>query len=103
MRIATLDGRFEWDSRKSIENMRKHRIRFSEITSVFDDPFLLAYYDSLHSSEENRYLAIGSTGEGLLVFVCFVLRDDRIRIISARRCNGKEKEIYRKNVQKIIR
>ena len=103
MRIATLDGRFEWDSRKSIENMRKHRIRFSEITSVFGDPFLLAYYDSLHSSVEDRYLAIGSTGEGLLVFVCFVLRDDRIRIISARRCNGKEKEIYRKNVKKIIR
>ena len=39
MNILTMDGRFEWDSRKNKENMRKHNIRFAEILSVFDDPF----------------------------------------------------------------
>ena len=39
MNILTMDGRFEWDSRKNKENMRKHNIRFAEILSVFGDPF----------------------------------------------------------------
>ena len=47
MNIITLRQTFEWDSVKNKENLRKHKIRFSEITSVFDDPFLIVYLTEL--------------------------------------------------------
>ncbi len=103
MNILTMDGRFEWDSRKNKENMSKHNIRFAEITGVFDDPFLLIQYDKSHSENEDRYIAIGAVQDNLIVFVCFTERNGRIRLISARRCNLREKEVYSRNVQAFTR
>ncbi len=56
----------------------------------------------IHSQNEDRYIAIGAVQGCLLVFVCFSERNGRIRLISARRCNPKEKEVYSKNVQRFI-
>ena len=51
----------------------------------------------IHSQNEDRYIAIGAVQGCLLVFVCFSERNGRIRLISARRCNPKEKESTIKN------
>lgn len=37
--------RFEWDEAKAESNFRKHGIRFSDASRVFDDPFLLTEVD----------------------------------------------------------
>ncbi|HUD87742.1 MAG TPA: BrnT family toxin, partial [Xanthobacteraceae bacterium] len=49
-----------------------------------------------HSQEEPRYHALGRTNDGRPLHVTFTLRDKhtKIRVISARNMNRKEREIY---------
>jgi hypothetical protein len=37
---------FEWDSRKSDVNLKKHGISFHEASTVFGDPLALTFNDS---------------------------------------------------------
>ena len=88
--------KFEWDNEKEQNNKKKHRISFEEAITAFDDPFALIAPDERHSTlEEKREWLIGEAVPGVLVIV-FTLRAGRqkIRIISARRANKKEKKLY---------
>jgi uncharacterized DUF497 family protein len=44
---------FEWDEIKARENLRKHRVRFEEAKTIFNDPMLLTFPDTEHSMEEH--------------------------------------------------
>ena len=56
MTVISDDEIFEWDSEKGNANIKKHGFSFSEILEVYDDPFMLTMYDSVHSPpEEERY------------------------------------------------
>lgn len=85
---------FEWDNEKNISNKEKHKIGFEEAALVFDDPFHIELYDSVHSDKEDRFLAIGTVMNILIVLVVYTERNDRLRIISARPATNKEKELY---------
>ncbi len=50
--------------------------------------------DIKHQETEERYIAIGMTLNEKLLFVVFTMRDSKIRIISARRANRKERRLY---------
>lgn len=50
---------FEWDEDKAAANIRKHGISFETAGRVFYDDSLIEIFDSLHSDDENRMLAIG--------------------------------------------
>jgi uncharacterized DUF497 family protein len=41
--------KFDWDKQKAITNYQKHGVSFIEAATVFDDPFAVTRYDSLHS------------------------------------------------------
>lgn len=89
-------AKFEWDLKKADENKRKHKISFEEAITAFDDPFALIASDKKHStSQETREWLIGEAVPGILVIV-FTLRESktRVRIISARKANRKEKKLY---------
>ena len=45
---------FEWDPRKARENLRKHRVSFTEAVSVFGDFLGTTVSDPDHSSDEQR-------------------------------------------------
>jgi hypothetical protein len=47
--------KFEWDSRQSISNERKHKVSFVEAVSVFRDALSVSYPDADHSIEEDRF------------------------------------------------
>jgi uncharacterized protein len=86
--------RFEWNPEKAAENLRKHKISFAEASEVFDDPNEIDGFDSEHSEDEERFWIIGFSSRRLL-FVVFCERGaEAIRLISARRANQREKEIY---------
>lgn len=53
-----------------------------------------------HSSHEKRYYALGHTGMKRLLFVVFTIRNNHIRVISARDMNRKEKKEYRSHEEK---
>ena len=86
------NARFEWDDDKAETNRHKHRVGFDEACEVFGDPHALDEIDD--SVEEERWRRIGRARSGLL-FVVYVERTTRIRIITARRANKRETAAYR--------
>ena len=91
--------RFEWDSAKAEENLRKHSVSFEEAQTVFYDDFAIEFYDDTHSQWEDRFLLLGYTSQLRLMMVCHCYResDSVIRIISARKATMNEARYYRRN------
>jgi uncharacterized DUF497 family protein len=92
--------KFQWDSSKAKNNLRKHGIRFEEAVTVFKDPLALIFDDEEHSQEEHREIIIGTSALSKLLLVCFVERyEDTIRIITARPATNREKKDYEENAR----
>ncbi len=89
---------FEWDSRKESSNIKKHGVSFEEAKTVFTDQFARLIADPDHSEREDRFILLGISIRSRLLIVCHCVRDnDRIRIISARKADRGEREIYEGN------
>lgn len=86
--------RFEWDDEKALSNIEKHGVSFGEATEVFYDPNALEDYDVDHSTEEVRFFIIGLSSRRLLYVIYAERKGDLVRIISARRADRAEQEIY---------
>lgn len=76
------DDLFEWDDKKNIENIVKHKISFSDAQAVFSDPKVILSEDLDHGDMEDRYFAYGSIPGGICT-VRFTVRGKRIRIYGA--------------------
>jgi len=99
--IISDDGRFEWDEAKNRLNKKNHGFSFGDILEIFDDPAFIEGYDWVHSQNEERYYGIGCLNDILYVIAFYTLRAERKRIISARRADREEQEIYNDYFQKI--
>ena len=84
---------FEWDSLKAAINLRKHNIRFELACEAFFDPFVCYLGDEI-VDRELREKIIGLTTTWLLLYIVYVMRDDIIRIVSARLVTKTEREVY---------
>lgn len=87
---------FEWDRGNIDKNWEKRRVDFRECEQMFFNKPLKIFYDKKHSQKENRFLAYGATNRGRRLTVVFTQRNKKIRVISARDQNRKEKKIYEK-------
>ena len=89
---------FEWDYNKNQINKRKHGINFEEAKTVFYDDNAIVFDDPEHSMEEERFLILGITKYENLCIVshCYRDKENKIRIISARKATKKETKIYNK-------
>ena len=85
---------FEWDPAKAQANYRKHGVSFEEAVTALGDPFALLLPDPSHSTEEERYLALGRSDRDRLVVVAFAERPPRTRLISARLATRREPRQY---------
>lgn len=85
---------FEWDEQKAQSNQRKHGITFEEALTIFDDPLAITFEDKLHSDQEVRFLTIGYSSFGRLLFVVATDRDNKTRLISARPVTKRERKFY---------
>ena len=85
---------FEWDPAKAEINRKKHRVEFSEATSVFADTFSITFADPDHSDDEVRFITMGMSDQGRLLIVSHTDRDDRLRLISSRIANRRERKTY---------
>lgn len=83
---------FEWDDEKAAINLKKHGVSFETAVLVFYDENRIELYDSDHSQDEDRYNTIGMVND--ILFVVYTERKDRLRIISARPANSKERSMY---------
>lgn len=84
---------FEWDNAKAAENYARHGVTFETAVRVFDDAFAIERFDAREDYGEDRYSILGMV-DGRLLYVAYTLRDDVIRIISARGAEPYEKRQY---------
>lgn len=84
---------FEWDSQKAATNIRKHSITLELACEAFFDPFVCFLDDEVVDGEP-RETIIGLAANWQLLYVVYVMRDDVIRIISARLVTNAERETY---------
>ena len=82
---------FEWDEQKAGVNLQKHHIDFRDAVLVFFDSNRLD--DEDYSTSEERYRTIGLV-RGRVLFVVYTWREERIRIISARKATQHERQKY---------
>jgi uncharacterized protein len=84
-----------WDPAKNASNQRRHGLTFEEAAVLFTSGVdYLEVFDSAHSDIEDRFLAIGPVGRGLIVVVHTVQLEDTIRIISARMATKTEQSLF---------
>lgn len=87
---------FDWDKNKAVTNLTKHKVSFEEAATVFGDPLSDTYDDPDNSSDEVRFLIIGHSEKGRLLFVSHTDDGETVRIISAREPTRGEREMYEK-------
>ena len=85
---------FDWDEGNIYKNEKKHGLKWQLIEEVFFNEPLLLLEDVEHSKSECRCFALGQTDDKVYLFVVFTKRAERIRVISARSMNKKERKIY---------
>jgi len=87
---------FEWDKWNTDKIHQRHDVESSECEEAFFDENKVILRDILHSGREERYILLGKTTKKRLLFIVFTVRKDKIRVISARDINKKERGLYEK-------
>lgn len=85
---------FEWDEEKAELNLRKHGVSFEEAESVFMDSFGLEELDEEHSYDETRWVLIGLSSSLRVLVTVYTERGSKIRLISSRKADAKERKAY---------
>ena len=87
-------GGFEWDKYNIEKNWDKHKVTpFEGEQTFFNKPLIIAD-DPKHSQYEKRFYALGKTDQERKLFIVFTIRGKKIRIISSRDMNKKERSFY---------
>ncbi len=85
---------FEWHKAKGEANFQRHGVSFDLAKTVFKDPFAIERLDDREEHGEERFVIIGAAEGRVLLFVAYTEREERIRIISARRATQNEQDDY---------
>jgi len=91
---------FDWDEGNISKNWEKHRVSVLECEQVFFNRPLVIRDDEPHAAREPRYFALGKTDPGRMLFLVFTIRGGKIRVISARDMNKKERRTYHEETAK---
>ena len=83
----------EFDPEKAALNLRKHRVSFSHAEQALRDPLGITIEDP-DAEVEARFITLGADSLGRILIVVHTLRDDRVRIISARKASRNEARDY---------
>ena len=93
---------FEWDENKRLKTLRERKIDFVDMIDLWDDPKRQEVRDNRKDYGEPRFQTIGRSKFNIyfVVYTVRVYEEDQevIRIISARRANNKERELYDKMI-----
>jgi uncharacterized protein len=87
---------FTWDEPKRQANLARHGLDFADAEKVFAGPMVL-FEDNRADYGEQRMIGVGLL-DYLVVLIVHVENDETIRIISMRKADGNETDIYYQNV-----
>jgi hypothetical protein len=85
---------FDWDEGNTDKNWFKHKVNPLECEQVFFNHPLIIQNDTIHSKKEKRFYALGQTDFKRFLFIAFTVRNNLIRVISARDMSRKERGVY---------
>ena len=85
---------FNWDEHNLCKNWEKHLVMMSECEEIFFNQPLIVFDDLKHSRLEKRFYSLGRTDKKRKLFIVFTIRNNLIRVISARSMSKKEKVRY---------
>jgi len=85
---------FQWDGANIEKNWGKHRVHWQECEQMFFNDPLLLHDDIDHSDTEARFFALGQTDQRRELMIVFTIRENLIRVISARPMSRKERQSY---------
>jgi len=89
---------FEWHETKATSNLKKHGVSFEEALTCFYDSHEVVFYDPEHSKDEDREIMIAHSNKKRLILTCYTMRNEIIRLISARLATKKEVKTYEKGI-----
>lgn len=87
--------RYTWDEAKRHANLKKHGLDFADAEKVFAGPLVLIE-DNREDYGEQRMIGIGIL-DFLVVLIVHVEGDEEIRIISMRKADSDETDLYFQN------
>lgn len=91
--MYTRQMNIEYDLAKAESNFRKHGVSFNEAaTAILDENALVM--EDVDSKDENRWILVGLSSEAQLLTVIYTVRDEFVRIISARKSTKTEAKYY---------
>ncbi len=71
---------------------KKHGVHFADAVGVFEDDRAITIEDT--STEEERFKTLGTDFLGRVLVVAYTYRDDRVRLISARKATAPQVQLY---------
>jgi len=95
MHRCTYNNRIEieWNSKKAISNLRKHGVNFADAVAVFEDERAITILEDY--PDEERIITIGMDSFRRILVVVYTWRENRFRIISARKATSNEIKQYK--------
>ncbi|MDQ6800057.1 MAG: BrnT family toxin [Acidobacteriota bacterium] len=84
---------FEWDDEKRHTNLRKHAVEFADAVSAFEDDNAITLRDE-DSEGEERFVTLARDAFGRVLVVVYTWREEKIRLISARKATRRERKQY---------
>lgn len=67
---------FDSDPTKASSNFTKHNVTFSEAYESIHDPNAIWLFDTEHSDDEDRFVSIGLSHSGKLLFTVYTMREE---------------------------
>jgi hypothetical protein len=81
-----------WDQ-ETVDHIANHRVSPEEVEQVLFNDY---YIPVIMRGKQNKYITYGETDSGRLLFVVWVSKYRKTRIVTARDMTKKEKQFYRK-------
>jgi uncharacterized DUF497 family protein len=97
--LSNCEG-FQWDEGNSDKNWYLHQVTNSECEEIFFNLPLIVASDFHHSTNEQRYYALGCTDADRWLFIAFTVRNNLVRVISAREMNQRETRKYGQRIKR---
>jgi uncharacterized DUF497 family protein len=84
--------RYQWGRNKALTNLNKHGIDFADAVAVFSDELAITIFDERFNEE--RFITIGIDFFSRILVVVYTMRDNEVRLISARKASKNERLQY---------
>jgi uncharacterized protein len=85
---------FQWDEGNANKNWELHHVSRAEAEETFFNRPLVVASDDKLSEKEIRLAALGKTDADRLLTIVFTVRENLVRVISARDMSRRERGLY---------